>query len=479
MRYVRITDLVYILVSTIGAIVSNFVPVSDYSAYKYLSIILLFETISFLIANKKRSGSLVDFSTVFMLLVLLFNFGQVFLLGWFPSFLVNKTVVLTYFSIQEAFDACVWMNYTYVIIGAFILLNNQPQKVKINNTDKGIIPENHEYLLRKCYYLICMTLPIKLFVDINYLVRSFLVGFEYGKSWLNSFPNFVTTIGNFSMIGFAFLIVLHRNSPRKQLKTFIVAAVYLFVLMLSGRRSENVAYLCVMLILLLLSRNEYTQKKLRLKHILLLVPFGYFVLLFLYTVVRIRGESAFSVSNFFDSMQYYHIHDNILIEQIREYGQTGYTAISVLTRWLPNYNPSYGTSYIYGISSVFPNIGGLMGELTEASNFGLTLARTDGVLNSMYRNIRGSVLGEFFFNFGKIGALFAAGILGTVIGKTNTKVISYIRCDAYNLIYTIPVMFSTIYWIRDYFGDTIRDIVWGVLFCYILLYIKTDKRGRI
>ena len=99
MRYIRITDLVYILVSTIGAIVSNFVPVSDYSAYKYLSIILLFETISFLIANKKRSGSLVDFSTVFMLLVLLFNFGQVFLLGWFPSFLVNKTVVLTYFSI--------------------------------------------------------------------------------------------------------------------------------------------------------------------------------------------------------------------------------------------------------------------------------------------------------------------------------------------------------------------------------------------
>ena len=47
MRYIRITDLVYILVSTIGAIVSNFVPVSDYSAYKYLSIILLFETISF------------------------------------------------------------------------------------------------------------------------------------------------------------------------------------------------------------------------------------------------------------------------------------------------------------------------------------------------------------------------------------------------------------------------------------------------
>lgn len=479
MRYIRTTDLMYILISIIGAIVSNIIPVSDYSAYKYLSIILLFETIIFLIANKKKSGNLVDFSAIFMLLLLLFNFGQVFLLAYFPSFLVNKTVVLTYFSIQEAFDACIWMNYTYVIIGAFILMNNQPQKLKVKITDKSFIPENHEYLLRKCYYLIGVTLPIKLFVDINYLIRSFLGGFEYGKSWLNSFPNFITTIGKFSMIGFAFLIVLHRNFPRKQIRSFIIVAIYLFLLMLSGRRSENVSYLCVMLILLLLSRSEYTQNRLRLKHILLLVPFGYFVLLFLYTVVRVRGEGAFSISNFFDSMQYYNIHDSILIEQIREYGQTGYTAISVLTRWLPNYNPSYGTSYIYGISAIFPNIGGFMGELTETSNFGLTLARTNGVLNSLYRNIGGSVLGEFFFNFGKIGALFAAGVLGAVIGKTNAKVISYIRSDSYNLIYTIPVMFSTIYWIRDYFGDTIRDIVWGVLFCYLLLYIRTDKRGRI
>lgn len=479
MRYIRITDFMYILTSIIGVIILNIVPVKDYSAYKYLSIILLFETVLFLISNKKKSGNLIDFSAIFMLLLLLFNFGQVFLLGYFPSFLVNKTVVLTYFSIQEAFEACKWMNYAYTIIGAFILLNNQPQKQKTQIADNSLMQENHEYLLRKCHYLIGLTLPIKVFVDINYLVRSILVGFEYGKAWLNSFPNFVTTIGNFSMIGFAFLIVLHRNSPRKQIKSFIIAAVYLFLLMLSGRRSENVSYLCVMLLLLLLSRNEYTKKKIRLKHILIVVPFGYFVLLFLYTVVRVRGEGAFSASNFFDSMLYYNAHDNILIEQIREYGQTGYTAISVLTKWLPNYNPSYGTSYIYGISSIFPNIGGFMGELTEMSNYGLTLARTDGVLNSLYRNIGGSVLGEFFFNFGKIGALFASGILGTVIGKTNAKVISYIRSDSYSLIYTIPVMFSTIYWIRDYFGDTIRDIVWGVLFCYLLLYIKTDKRGRI
>ena len=249
--------------------------------------------------------------------------------------------------------------------------------------------------------------------------------------------------------------------------------------MLSGRRSENVAYLCVILILLLLSQKEYTHKKLKLKHVLLLLPFGYCVLLFLYTVVRFRGEGSFSLVNFFHSMKYYHIHDNILIEQIREYGQTAYTTISVLTNWLPKYTPSYGTSYIYGISSIFPNVGGFMGKLTEASNFGLTLARTNGILNSLYRNIGGSVLGEFFFNFGKIGALFAASILGTVIGKTNAKVISYIRFDSYNLIYTIPIMFSTIYWIRDYFGDTIRDIIWGVLFCYLLVHIKTNKRGNI
>lgn len=169
-----------------------------------------------------------------------------------------------------------------------------------------------------------------------------------------------------------------------------------------------------------------------------------------------------------DKMLYYNKHENIILEEMREYGQTGYTAIAVLTNWLTSHSPSYGKSYIYGISAIFPNVGGIMGKLTEESTFGLTIYRTPGILNSLYTNIGGNVLGEFFFNFGKIGGVIASTLLGVFIGKINSKVNKNIDEFNYNIIYIIPVMFAVLYWIRDYFGSCIRDIIWGVMICWIV-----------
>ena len=90
----------------------------------------------------------------------------------------------------------------------------------------------------------------------NFLIRAITIGFEYGKSWLNSFPNFIRTIGDFSVIGFAFLIVALKNKPSRQIKWFVFIILYFFILMLSGRRSENVSYLCVITYLLLTTRQK-------------------------------------------------------------------------------------------------------------------------------------------------------------------------------------------------------------------------------
>ena len=477
MRYVKTSTFIYMVVASLCIMFSNLIEVkSDYSAYTYLSILLLIEIFVFVWANTKSNGTLLNFSLIFILLLALFNFGQVFLIGLFPKALIEKTVVLKYFTAQEGYSALKWMNCAFVIISCFILFNTYQNPCEYDDSDIAI---NQNLFIRKAFLLIGLTFPIKLFIDMNFLIRAVTIGFEYGKSWLNSFPNFIRTIGDFSVIGFAFLIVSLKNNPRRQFKWFAVIVLYFMLLMLSGRRSETVSYLCVILYLLIATRQNGKQGVSIKKVIrfLFIGIFGYLVLLFLYTVVRTRETTGVSISYVFDRMMYYNSRENIILEEIREYGQTGYTAIAVLENWLPQYGPSYGTSYILGVSAIFPNIGGLMGSLTEKSTFGLALSHTPGVLNSLYTNIGGNVLGEFFFNFGKIGGLVASAVLGIIVGKTNSKVIQNIKKLNYSVIYTIPVMFSVLYWIRDYFGDCIRDIVWGLAICWIINKVDVGIRN--
>ena len=469
MRYIKKTTFVYIVISFLCLLSMNFITVqSDYSSYKWLSILLIIEIITFIWANTKCNGIILNFSSIFVLLLALFNFGQVFLIGLFQKSLIEKTVVLKYFSEQDAFSALIWINIAFVFLSSAILLNTKQSDFLIFNNSTDTF-DGHDYI-KKAFILILLTFPIKLFIDMNFLFRAITVGFEYGKSWLNSFPDFIRTIGDFSIIGFAFLIVALKNNVSKQIKWYIFIIAYFFLLMLSGRRSETVSYLCVITYLLIATRQR-EKSRISIKKIfliLILIFFAYFVLLYLYTIVHIRDVTGNNISNIIDRMIYYNNHENIILEEMREYGQTGYTAIAVLSNWLKNFSPSHGKSYIYGISAIFPNIGGLMGKLTEESSFGLTLSHTPGILNSLYTNIGGNILGEFFFNFGKVGGVIASSVLGMCVGKINSRVNESIEESSYNIIYMIPIMFAVLYWIRDYFGSCIRDIIWGILICWII-----------
>ena len=471
MRYIKKNTLIYIVTVFLCLVLMNLVNVkSDYSSYKWLSVLLSVEIVTFVWANTKCNGTVLNFSFIFIVLLALFNFGQVFLIGFFPESLVEKKVVLKYFSAEDGYSALTWINIAFVFLSSAILLSTKTAKNKFVYKAKGVLDER--IYIKRAFILILLTFPIKVFIDMNFFIRAITIGFEYGKSWLNSFPNFIRTIGDFSVIGFAFLIVALKNKPSRQIKWFVFIILYFFLLMLSGRRSENVSYLCVITYLLLVTRqkSEHHISIKKILRIIILILFAYIVLLYLYTIVHVRDTIGNNILYVINKMLYYNKNENIILEEMREYGQTGYTAIAVLTNWLTGHSPSYGKSYIYGISAIFPNIGGIMGKLTEESTFGLIIYRTPGILNSLYTNIGG----EFFFNFGKIGGIIESTLLGIFIGKINSKVNKNIDEFNYNIIYMIPVMFAVLYWIRDYFGSCIRDIIWGVMICWIVK--KIDKK---
>ena len=96
-------------------------------------------------------------------------------------------------------------------------------------------------------------------------------------------------------------------------------------------------------------------------------------------------------------------------------------------------------------------------------------------MSHSYENIGGSLIGEFFFNFDLLGGVFVALFFGLFIGwVSRNSSYCFITNNYYSLVLYIPIMFATIYWVRDYFGGGVREAVWGILFAYYI--VKRKKR---
>jgi len=263
------------------------------------------------------------------------------------------------------------------------------------------------------------------------------------------------------------------------MRVFVFAESYILIMMLSGIRSENVGYVVVLLLVYLLSKKKKTSLLLSLFYCLI----GVVVLAFIITVGEFRTTSNKSFGSFIEIFDRALTEKNVILSLFDTCGDTGYTALCVITKWLPQYNPSYGTSYGGGIFAILPNIPKvftLPGKITEATCFGLKLQEY-GTLSKDYTNIGGSLIGELFFNFGLKGGVLFSSIIGVLIGFINKKFLFAIKENSFELIWTIPFMFAAIYWVRSYFGGGIREAIWGWLVAYLFLkHAKKQKdiRGR-
>lgn len=460
----KTTIILYIVISVITIFYSY--QGGRGNPYLPIAIAVCVELMAYLYANRAVKTTLLNFSTLFILLIFLFHFGQVLLIAFFPDMitLYSFRIVVDYFSDEQACYALRLMNIAFVSISLGTLLPSSTYKQK-RNALKNI---NYHLLAKK---IIIFTFPFKLIIDLLTVYKSFTIGFEQTSQWLQSSPNFIRAFGNISMVGFGILIVTLSVQPQKQKKTFLFVLIYLAVLMLSGWRSENVAYLVIFAYLYL-----STRPKMKWKNIIIYAVAGYFMLCFVQVAADMRTSSDRSVAGYSDMMSTMLFGGGLLFfDAMRELGNTGYTAECVLINWLSNFDPSWGKSYILGLSAIFPNLTGLAGQLTEEATFATQLQDHNLVLTEYY-NIGGSILGEFFFNFGVVGGIVFAFLVGKMIGWFSYNAHRSLRSGQYYfLIFAIPVMFALLYWVRDTFGHLIRDVVWAILLSLIILNSMKHK----
>ncbi len=466
-------ELTYIVASLVCAFLPYLYP-RNAVPFLGLGIALVAEFGLYTYYNRKFYGTVFNYAYIFIALLFVFNFGQVLLLAFMQKEVALMRIVIRYFPLKDALRSLRYINLAFVALSAGTLFwKDTGHKEKELGADlKTSLVERVSNLGRAkswAIILIALTLPVKVYLDVSFVIRSFTQGFSIASAWLWAYPNFIRAYAGFAAIGVALLIVALQDEPKKQLALLIGTALYLVVPMIGGSRGENVCYLVICALLYLKTR----EKEISIKQLLLCALACYVLLAVLYTVVALRADENRGVIHYLSVFAGILFGEqSVVFEALREYGNTGYTAMCVSELWLENYLPSFGKSYLFGATAIFPNLTGLPGKLTEMGAFALDL-QNYGMVQQEYANIGGSIIGEAFFNFDIVGGVFFCYALGIFIGWVSKSMNKCFRTGEYlKLICYLPVAFACLFWIRDSFGGIVRDAVWGAAFCWLLVYFK-------
>lgn len=545
-------------VYAVVAIICNILPFLLFgdalSKLSVLGVICTFELLIFLLINAKLHGTILNFGTLFSVVLYIFHFGQLVLFSFFKALYGHIRILL----LLEAEDAlygfqCMHIAFSAICLGmVFSVIRRKEDRPyiqkelaevkadakKILSLFAKFLPERYRNKARTlCQNLILLamaarniirrskvyrgiragisiawrhckalfriiknaissskwrqsflaqvegqqknfkkvvfgillcTFPFKLFIDVACLYVFVTQGGLAAREWVNTFPNVLLFIGKVSLVGFAILLLLYKNNFKKQTILFLFLEAYILMAMVSGIRSENVGYMCVFALLYFAS----AKIKIKFRHVLLIGVTGICLLAVIVTVGQQRIAEDKSLAAYWNVFWGYLTRQNVIFHLLDTLGDTGYTAQCVLSKWLPEFGPTGGDSYILGSTAIIPNIPPFFtwpGRMTEASCFPMRM-QAAGTLSANYQNIGGSLLGELFFNFGVVGAILLALPFGIWIGSVSHKCTNYIKSNHYyGMIWIVPVMFAVLYWVRHYFGGQIREMVWGPVICLVVM----------
>jgi|GEM_PF-3129238 len=463
--------ILFVLVGLVGCALLGVSSNPPMSQLYHIGYFTTFELILFLFANYRIGKKSISYSSVFISVLFVFHFGQLVLYSFFQG-LYSHIRFLLLLTPENAVHGFLFMTYSFTAICVGALIRECGAAVKSTPKDAYYnLSCNWEKVAKSIIY---WTFWVKVILDIITLVITITAGGEIARMFVNRFPNVFLYYGKISLVGFALLILVQKEMPKKQLKTFLFIEIYILIMMINGIRSENVAYLLVFFFVFIASRKVFSLRKIVLGSAVAAIV----ILPFIVAVGHFRTASTRNMATLTEMYRETEESDNnALLGLLDNCGDTGYTGQAVINGWLPKYGPTYGESYYTGAVAVIPNIPGIldMGSITESGAFALKLQKM-GVLDDNYFNIGASVIGELFMNWGLFGGILASLLFGLFIGWVGQGVrYCFSSNNYYRALLYIPIMLATLYWVRSYFGGCVREAVWGILFAYLIAKQNAKK----
>ncbi|MDK6856397.1 MULTISPECIES: O-antigen polysaccharide polymerase Wzy [unclassified Aerococcus] len=422
---------------------------SNFSIVSFIILIVTFCLFKF------YTKTLFSFSSIFILLLYLFHFGQVYLNVIDYSFGKYKMNFIEYYSINELKSTLIF-SFLIIFLTSFgILIKISFYRKNYEFFSKYRINLSKSQFKKLAFSFFGLVFPIKFYRDFSLIRYSINGGYLKTLEAIEEGSGVVTA---FSLIAYTAIIMLILSNYPNKIKMrglIFLFAGYEIITMLSGGRGIQMVFL-----LLLVYIYHNFVEKLNFKGILSISLIGYILISFLNIIAVSRNFSSSmlpSLSTIHSSL----ITNNPILDLIAELGGTIQTPIEIM-RQVPYYlSFGKGNTFIGGIFRALPNIGGFLNQILEETNFMSKIkASAPG----------GSYIGELYYNFGYYAYPFAI-LFGVIIEFISKKISNTIvNKNLFEFCLFVPIFILGLWWVRNYFSEIVRVAIWNAILLLTLNY---------
>ncbi|GAB6633745.1 O-antigen polymerase [Streptococcus uberis] len=428
--------------------------------FPWILISFIFAIIGFFLIHKTTFS---DIAIWYILVSYFFMFGHVFLeifdlktsLLWNPG---------TFFHPNDKLRGAVYalMSLNFISFGYFL-----------HSTFKK---ENYLLLLKRKNKLVSDTNMLKVGLIIFVIgficnvINSFIIVTSTYRA--GSYTAYAEIAGSTGFIGdFAYLLIpgttfilcsrkLSLNSAR--FFTVIISLLYLVIMVFSGSRKTQ---LFSILAILICYAWVYGTKKIKISTIFNVTVLSFLLLNLIYIIREYRTNLSQILPAFIESIIHLDFLREIFGETFAETGLSMYSVVSIV-KYVPHvFNYEFGLTFLRATLAIFP-LGGIF-PIFFKKGFSTFLINTyTGI------PVGSSLIGDFYWNFGFVGALilsFLFGILLSRVAKLKYK-------NGYSEPIYFSILFTILICIRAGLMDITRPLIIITIIPLIIKEIMVRKK---
>lgn len=458
-RFLLNTMILISLLIFSGFAISNFIYLDNWA--RIISILSLILLLYHLITFYFLRYSYTDFRIWFIILINLFMFGRVYLIGFnhgdnifwdllsrYPDELLYTSSLFVLCSLQGLFTGITLSNRKSINKG-----NNFLNKFNNNELSYAV------YLTG--LIMVVFSFPFQFLTDITKVQQA-----QSSSSYL-SVSTQSGVVDDFAILFIpgALFIISSKFFKKKTILliiTLIISYLLIIMILTGDRRSQVIAILSIAFCFV----RTYNIKISFLKMILYALVGG--LLLNILSVIRnIRTSNLTDISGFIQEYGDLIVSNNPFYETLSEFGLTLISLVGVIENIPTNVPFQYGFGFYGAIPSVLP-IGWIFGDFFKSVSISRTINEIEGY------PVGGSLLGDLYANFGWVSIAIII-----IVGYFITKLFSIPNTNtAYYQARHFALFFILINLARSSFYEIFRPTVMVFLIPILIMFILYNLHLR-